>query len=95
MPQQIARLDHLAFGEMALLDEARNSSGDVGLIDRRDAADEIADLLDLTAGHGLSPPNGDARTFESTRTRRQKAALVDGNHSVHTSDRSSQRAAHT
>ena len=49
--QQVALLDVLPFGEIALLDEAGHPRDDVDLVDRRYASDEIARFRDLTAHH--------------------------------------------
>ena len=49
--QQVAGLDLLPFGEIALLDEARHPRDDVDLVDCDDTADEIAGFRDLTADH--------------------------------------------
>jgi hypothetical protein len=49
--QQIALLDHLPFGEIALFDEARHSRDDVDLVDRHDTADIIAGVRDLADLH--------------------------------------------
>src|SRR5580692_10138990 len=50
--QQVAGLDLLAFGEVALLDETGDPSDDVDLVDRHDAADEAtAGVGHLTACH--------------------------------------------
>ena len=51
--QQVACLDLLPFGEIALLDEAGHPRDDVDLVDRDDAADEIAGLRHLSAQDGL------------------------------------------
>ena len=50
--QQVAGLDLLAFGEVALLDEAGDARDDVDLVDCHDAADEaIARVGHLPACH--------------------------------------------
>ncbi len=59
--QQIARLDHLPFGEIALPDVAGHARHDVDLVDRDDAADEVAGLRHLAARH---------RTYGHCRRRR-------------------------
>ncbi len=50
--QQIALLDLLPFGEIALLDEARHARDDIDFVDRRDPSDVVAGLRDLAADHG-------------------------------------------
>src|SRR3984885_14757121 len=49
--QQIAGLDHLAFGEVALPDETGHARDDIDFVDGYDAADEIAGFGHLPARH--------------------------------------------
>ena len=49
--QQVAGFDLLAFGEIALLDEAGHPRDDIDFVDCDDTADEIAGFRDLTADH--------------------------------------------
>ena len=50
--QEIAGLDLLPFGEISLLDEARDPRDDVDLVDRRHAPEELAGFRHLAARHG-------------------------------------------
>jgi hypothetical protein len=49
--QKVAGFDLLAFGEIALLDEAGDARDDVDLVDGHDPADEIAGFRHRTADH--------------------------------------------
>jgi hypothetical protein len=51
--QQVAFLDLLPFGEVALLDESRHPRNDVDLVDRRDAAD-VASLPGVLVRRNIS-----------------------------------------
>jgi hypothetical protein len=51
--QQIASLDHLPFGEIALADKAGHTRHDIDLVESGDAANKIAGFRHLAAHDGL------------------------------------------
>ena len=65
--QQVALLNQLSFGEIALLDEAGYPRDEVNLVDCRDPPDVIVDFRYLTAHHRCHG-NG----------RRRRGALAEG-----------------
>ena len=67
--QEVAGLDHLAFGEEALLDEARHARDDVDLVDGGDAADEIGGLGRTSRlATGVTEPKAEARALRERGT---------------------------
>ncbi len=77
--QQIAGLDHLAFGEIALPDKAGHTRDDIDLVDGNDAADEIAGFRHLAIGHSNDRNRGRGICALGQR----RAATGERNHRDH------------